>query len=449
MEKIKISKEKIVLLRDIVIFALLFMWMVMPIFQTFIKIYELVDLEGIYFELMKKIAIVGIGFSIFDIFFRLKNAEDKKKVIKELIPIFIFVLYMAWTLISCFQAWTKRFAFQGTNYRKEGYYMYINYAGFFFCAFLLENKKLRKTLLNSFLLACMYLIIISIITLDYEPYSHILINTELDDTVFEQFNHYGYYLMMAFMCAFGLFMREENKIMQIVYLLSYALIGWGVIYNNTFGCHLAIYMMFILYGIYVLVKKNDRKKFLIAMIVFAILSAVTVKYGSWLVYDNMKELFNDIKSIFIKVADIEVENTSEEVIEKNFEEAGTYRMGLWMNAIDFIAKKPIIGYGPDNLSTQYKKVGIFTQDRPHNLLLYLACVSGIPGMILYVTAVGIIVVKGIVHLMKKNKNGMIYLVVVITYLGSSMFGNSMYYTSPYFFIFLGSLMNYNLKEKEE
>ena len=94
-----------------------------------------------------------------------------------------------------------------------------------------------------------------------------------------------------------------------------------------------------------------------------------------------------------------------------------------------------------------RKFGI-DQDRPHNLLIYLACVSGIPGMVLYVTAVGIIVIRGIKKIFNNERQGVIYLMIVITYLISSMFGNSMYYTSPYFFIFLGSLMHYNLKKQK-
>jgi len=70
-------------------------------------------------------------------------------------------------------------------------------------------------------------------------------------------------------------------------------------------------------------------------------------------------------------------------------------------------------------------------------------------MLIYVTAVGIIIVKAIKRLLKNDENGKIFLIIVITYLISAMFGNSMYYTSPYFFIFLGSLMNCNLKKKEE
>ena len=39
----------------------------------------------------------------------------------------------------------------------------------------------------------------------------------------------------------------------------------------------------------------------------------------------------------------------------------------------------------------------------NNLLIYLAGVSGIPGMLIYITAVGIIVIKGFKKLILANK----------------------------------------------
>ena len=81
--------------------------------------------------------------------------------------------------------------------------------------------------------------------------------------------------------------------------------------------------------------------------------------------------------------------------QKELEKVGTSRMLLWKYGIRFIARNPIFGYGPDNLGREYILEGINGQDRPHNLLIYLAGVSGIPGMLIYITAVGIIIIKGL------------------------------------------------------
>ena len=445
MEKLKISKEKLIKTKDIVIFVLLFLWMIMPILQTF-KVTDItIEMHNLYFGLMKLIAIVGIGTATITIYDKIKKAENKKEIIKDILPIFIFILYMAWTLISCFQAKWRKNAFYGNSYRKEGWFMYVNYAGFFFCTMLLENKKLRKTLLNTFIITSIFLMSINRICLDGQRYQNIFENTEIADSVFYQFNHYGYYLMLSLTCSLGLFITEKNKVLKIIYLISYALIGYALIYNDTFGCYLAMLVILVIYAIYAIIKKTDRKTIFIAITVFALLSGAIFKNGENLAYKNLSQLGEDIKTIFCKILNIEIEG---EDIDKKFDKTGTNRMELWTNGIKFILEKPIIGHGPDNLRHLYLMKGI-EQDRPHNLLIYLACVSGIPGMLIYVTAVGIIVIRGIKSLFQNDQRGKIYLIVVITYLISSMFGNSMYYTSPYFFIFLGSLMGCNLKKKEE
>lgn len=123
-------------------------------------------------------------------------------------------------------------------------------------------------------------------------------------------------------------------------------------------------------------------------------------------------------------------------------------MLLWKEGIKFVQERPIFGFGPDNLKQKYNSVSV-DQDRPHNLIIYLSATSGIPGMIIYVIAVGIIVIRGIKKLIENNENGKIFLIVVVTYLISSMFGNSMYYTSPYYFVFLGFLMNSNIYKIKE
>lgn len=445
MEKIRISKEKLIKIKDIVIFILLFFWMIMPILQTFKVTNEIIVAKNLYFILMRTIAVVGIGSAIFSIYNKVKKSENKKESIKEILPIFIFIIYMIWTLNSCLKAAWRGQAFNGNSYRKEGYFMYINYAGFFFCAMLLENKKLRKTLLNTFIIASIFLMSINRICLGGERFTNVFENNEISDSVFRQFNHYGYYLMMSLICALGLFITEKNRILKIVYAIAYTLIGYALIYNDTFGCYLAILGILALYAIYALIKKIDRKEIFIAITIFALLSGITFSNGKNLAYQNISKLGEDIKIIFCKIMNIEIEG---EDIDEKFEKTGTNRMELWTNGIDIVLKKPIIGYGADNIKHQYLLRRI-DQDRPHNLLIYLSCVSGIPGMLIYVTAVGIIVIRGIKKLLKNNQSGKIYLIIVITYLISSMFGNSMYYTSPYFFIFLGGLMHYNLQKQEE
>lgn len=446
MENTKVTKENFIKIKDIVIFILLLLWMIIPVLQSFDETYNILLIKKYNLSLMKATGVAGIALGIYFASEKIKQAEDKKEVIKELLPIFIFTLYMIWTLISCILSPNRELAFNGTSYRKEGYIMYLIYAGYFFCAYLLESKKLRKILLNIFVIVSIFLIIISRAYFTVLKYTDIFLYNTPDKSVFAQFNHYGYYLMMSLMCALGLFITEKNKILKVVYLVAYTVIGYALIFNNTFGCYLATAIVLIAYCIYALVKKRDRAVALIATAIFIILSFTVTKNDKNLAYENMSGLVSDIKTIITKVFNIEEDSPE---LEESFEKAGTSRMSLWKNGIKFMMERPIIGYGPENLKEKYKSVSI-NQDRPHNLLIQLATTSGIPGMILYVTAVGLIVVRGIKNLIKNNGSGKIFLIIVITYLTSAMFGNSMYYTSPYYFIFLGFLINCNsYKQKEE
>lgn len=448
-----ILKEKFIKIKDGILFTLLFLWMVLPIFQTLRPIYEVIDLIECYFNLMRVIGAVGIGTGIYMMYDKIRYSQNKKQTLKELIPIFLFVIYMIWTLISCLSASSRYKAFYGTSYRREGYYRYLMYAGYFLCAFLLDSKKLRKILLNTFIIASIFLIIISRVTLSGTRYTDTFVNSKIETTIFGQFNHYCYYIMMTLMCSLGLFLTEKNKVLKTLYLIAYIIIGYAMIYNDTFGCYLATVATLILYTIYAIIKKKDRVVISIAIVIFILLSIFTTKDGRNVAYTNIETFMTDISAVLAKFG-ISTESASGESktdyeIKNDFMAAGTNRGELWHNAFNFILRKPIIGYGADNLGEQYENVLMHGRDRPHNLILYLACVSGIPGMLLYVIAVGIIVVKAIIRLMKNNDTGIISLLVVVAYLISSMFGNSMFYTSPFFFIFLGNLMNSNLNKKEE
>jgi O-antigen ligase len=116
--------------------------------------------------------------------------------------------------------------------------------------------------------------------------------------------------------------------------------------------------------------------------------------------------------------------------------AGTGRWILWMNGLKFISEKPVLGYGPDNLGKQYAKVKIST-DRPHNELIQFAASLGIPAAIFYIIAIGSYFLVFLKLRKRASTLEIAILCAVIAYLASSMFGNTMYYTSPFFFMILG------------
>ena len=85
---------------------------------------------------------------------------------------------------------------------------------------------------------------------------------------------------------------------------------------------------------------------------------------------------------------------------------------------------------------EYSKLNI-GEGRSHNLILQLAGTIGIPGMLLYVAGVTIIFFQSLRYFKVWDMYNYIGMFVMVSYLISSLTGNSGFYTSGYFYIFVG------------
>ena len=253
--------------------------------------------------------------------------------------------------------------------------------------------------------------------------------------VFYNINHYGYYLTLASTLACILFITKKNKIIKILYAIAYITLVYNLILNNTLGCYIAVSTTIVIFTIYCIYNKKYRIFSTISILIFIIISCIIQANGKNIVAKNMKGLTNDAESI----VNSNKENT-------NWEKAGSGRAKLWKNGIIIFMQKPILGYGAENLEVEYAKYNI-NQDRPHNLIIQLATTSGLPGLLLYISGIGLILFRGLKRLKEDDNTYIAVYFTVIAYLISAMFGNSMYYTSPYFFILLGFIMNKKFEKK--
>ena len=423
-KEIKFEYTKI---KDIIIAILFTIYMLVPLLKiiqrtsSFIDIYE--------YKIMEIIGIIGIYFFTFEIYKKFKNSKDKKKIIKELLPLIILIAYLIWTLISCIFASNKEYAFYGTLNRKEGYITYLIYAGFFLTFFLISSEKIRKYMLNLFVTIAVLNIIIINITMNNVQLLEFFNYIDMKNGVFNNSNHYGYYLLLATMIACILFITEKNKILKILYAVAYLILVYSLIVNNTFGCYLAVSIAIILFLIYCIYNKKYRIFSIISILIFIIMSCTIQTDGKNIVLKNSNELLNDTNSL--------INNKTQDT---NWEKAGSGRAKLWKYGIIIFLEKPILGYGAENLEAEYARYNI-EQDRPHNLIIQLATTSGLPGLILYLSGIILILIRGVKKLKESNNIYLAAYFAVIAYLISAMFGNSMYYTSPYLFILLGYIFN--------
>ncbi len=465
---IEIKDKKDYSIKDIVLFSLLFIWMIIPI----LKMIQGVSLFTVIYEyrFMEIVGIIGIYLFAFEIYKKIKTSDNKKLLIKELLPIIILVGYLIWTLISCIFAQDRQKAFYGDAYRKEGFITYLIYAGFFACAFLIKSDKLKRCLLNSFIIVAIINIILINLTNNSIQMLKIFHFKNIQVGVFSNSNHYGYYLLLATITACLSFIVEKNKIIKSFYGLAYLILIYNLILNNTFGCYIAFAITMILFFVYCIYQKKNRVITVVSVLILIIISCFVQYNGKNVVVNNAKTLFNDISSILdvaknrnnykieenvqnennnISKSENNTKNNSaiNSEAEKRLENAGSGRAQLWKYGLKIFLDKPILGYGTDNLESEYKKYNI-EQDRPHNLIIQLATTSGLPGCILYIIAIGLILVRAFKKLKNSNSIYTIVFFAIIAYLISAMFGNSMYYTSPYYFIFLGITFAVTIRSSE-
>jgi len=361
---------------------------------------------------------------------------------KKTIPLMVLVLIAT---LACLLAKNKFEAFFGSENRLEGLITYIGYIGFFLAGTNLKYNEKTKKIANSFLITAT---LIAVITLLRTDLTYKMLNIPRDihyyfyQGTFCHFNHFGYYLLIANTCATFMFIYANNIKEKLLYFIISAILLYTLVINDTFGVYLAYILVLLITLIINIIKKTKRKEIFIATMMFIIISAITYRYdyNIHIVSRNFSELLNDTQKI-----------TNTENIEDIYS-VGTSRGKLWISAVKYISKKPLTGYGFDNIKYEYRNDNI-DETRTHNLILEQATNIGIIGMIIYMYIILSIIIKKIIIFNKIDNLTFLALLTTIGYLASSMFGNSTFYISPYFYIFLGILAqevkNENIKTKQK
>ena len=408
-------------------YLLIILWGISPIIEYIFKNYYK-DFYTQYFVFI--IYFVGIFGFLEYIIYIFKRVKDKNFSIKESIPLVLILILIILSFISSICSDNPHLSFFGGSYRKEGFIVYILYVGFILGSSIIKNKKYIKKFFEIVILSALFITIAPLFNpnFSYRSFSNI----------YHWFNHYGYFLMISTMIS-GFMFVGSIKVKKIIYLFVYIFLIYMLIRNDTFGCFLAIVISLFFCFIYSLVKKYKRLDIIILIVTFIMtsffVSYFDIKIGERvhlvhtqeIVFNNIKNFSKDVKTA---VSDHDV---------SHFNRIGTGRGLLWKGAWKFTLEHPFIGGGMECLGAYYKKNHINHSDRPHNIILQVSSFIGIPGAFVYLT---FILYLAIVNLKKINKSFIYFLIYVVSmcYFISSNFGNSMYYTSPYFMILLGFLI---------
>lgn len=376
-------------------------------------------------------AVVYIGSVFAD-----KEKPSLRKILKTHIWDLALCMMLIWSIMSSFLSEYRDTAIGGTGYRHDGLMTYFVYAGMYVCGRAVKSDKLRIWILRSVGIVLTLLSFISILQtnvdmlMNWGKIGKNLLMYNLYSAIFFNPNHFGYFLVIGLMALAGLVMIEKKMAVKITWLLIFGFDMWALIINNTFGCYLAVLFGIIFLSVIILI--HDKEKYKAVIAVATVFIAVSVGMNT---YNH--QLSSDFRLTY---------HQSKEV--KTNDDAGSGRIGLWKQAVKYIEKKPVFGYGPEGLVLPYFIDG-FENDRPHNEYLQHAAFLGIPGLVFYLAAL----VTIFVHCIKKIRRLSPYMLVaggiVFAYCVSAFFGNTMYYTTPYYFIFLGVLSACHLESKKQ
>lgn len=323
-----------------------------------------------------------------------------------------FLLLLVWGLLSVLFADDKMLAVAGSH-RIDGYFSYMIYASIYVGVRTIKSENAKMWLIRVFAITA------SLLCLD-------TIFAKSITSIFFNQNHFGYLLTLSSMLVCGLFIYEKKILLKIVFVTMFLINTYTLIKVDTFGSYLAVLIGLIFTIILIALIKTDLKKLLlsVAMFVLFLLLSLTINLKTDLLNNNFNKLGSDIEKIATNAPDVE--------------NAGSLRIKLWKHSFKYIKERPIFGYGPEGTYYSFYEDDM-GYDRPHNEYIQCALFMGIPAAIFYIA--GLIIL--FIHCMKNRKQlpscAIISGIAVFAYCISAFFGNSMFYTTPFFFMLLSML----------
>ena len=316
-------------------------------------------------------------------------------------------------------------------YQNEGHIMYIMFfAVYFFLGSRIRSARIKALIIRGNVAVSLILALFGLTDYYIAPVAPLRI-TEMWDGCFPGIwnnpNHYGYYLTIMTLLSIGMMLYEKERGWQIFGMVSSAVHCVVTELNDTFGSYLAVW-----FGIVFIIAVNIiifRKFPLKLLIPAAVLILATLFLPTWQgsMTDNFVNLGNDTSNIV---------SASEAA-----QYAGSSRWALWLAAADGIKDSPFFGQGVegwDDILLARSGTGIHA----HNEYLQYALFFGIPALCLYVAGIVAVFIRGLINRKKLDGFTVMALAAAFGYCVSAFFGNPKYYTAPYFFVMLGLAYNY-------
>ena len=335
---------------------------------------------------------------------------------KRMIPLLLMWLFAVTVPVVTLIRGANEYDLTGHPYMYESIFSYMLYPTcYFFCGAMLWQSKYKRILLYLLIFSAMPINILALINewVTKVPFFY----AQGVSTVFHNSNHYGYYLMLVIIASLILFVYEVKIRWKIINALS-AFIGTMVlIINNTFGAYLAIMVVLIAFFIYCLITDRKRIWWALGAILIFFVATLCLSFS-----------YNTIISSFV-VLRRDIGMIASDPLESD--QAGSQRWVLWKGTVASLGESPWLGFGVEGLLHTHH-VGT-----PHNEILQYSEFFGIPAMLMYLSAVITVFITILKHSKIFDSMTLVCFCVSVGYFVSSMFGVAIYYTTPFFYIFLG------------
>lgn len=266
-----------------------------------------------------------------------------------------------------------------------------------------------------------------------------------NSTIFFNSNHYAYFLTMAVLIAAGYYLYAE-KDLRTFGIVSLMLNLSALAVNRSMGAIIAVTVVIVMACVQAvwnwhkepikdleIQKKENRDDSSIKQV-----KAKRARYGraTMLLYVLIAGAVLALAFIpSIRVdAIVLVRDFSRVITGQDDGHAGSGRWILWVETAKYIKENPILGWGCEGIA--HRLLSETGMGSPHFEILTYAAFFGIPAAVFYT----VWVVKVLVRSWKRGAEDVSRMTACLAATGyfiSSMFGIPIFYTLPFFFIFLG------------
>lgn len=245
-------------------------------------------------------------------------------------------------------------------------------------------------------------------------------------------NFLGTYLVLMIPISIFIFIIKKLKIG----LLFYSIFLYCLLCTSTRGSWLgnitSLACFLSLHYYFYKIKKDELNRYIL---LFTLSIVIVLLYN----FQTQGELLNRFLSI---TNDAKILLTNGE----NSDYTGAHRGFIWKRVIELITKRPIFGYGIENLGITFDKyyqddmIGLWGKiinvDRAHNEYLHIAVSSGIPSLIAYLSFIMLILKNGLSKIIH-DKYMLLLISSIVGYLVSAFFNISVVSVVYVYWIFLG------------